>query len=96
MRAPRMTRPSSKRWRSTARPRTTLYRSLPEYNILKTTGSSLGYKDTSESIAKMRGRELSDETKAKISAELLKLGRAKPDGSGSPSKKNISFLYRKK
>jgi hypothetical protein len=42
----------------------------------------------------MRGRELSDETKAKISAELLKLGRAKPDGSGSPSStKKIEVFY---
>jgi hypothetical protein len=34
------------------------------------------------------------ETKAKISAELLKLGRAKPDGSGSPSStKKIEVFY---
>ena len=44
----------------------------PEYNILPTAGSPLGYRHTKESLAKQSlaqmGRKHSDETKAKISA----------------------------
>lgn len=35
----------------------------PEYNIAQTAGSTLGYKHTDESIAKMRNFVLSDEVK---------------------------------
>ena len=37
----------------------------PEYNILKLAGSSLGYKHTAESLAKMRNRVISEESLAK-------------------------------
>jgi len=44
---------------------------MPEYNILKTAGSSLGYKHTKETLAKMSeanlNKSLSEETKAKLS-----------------------------
>jgi group I intron endonuclease len=44
---------------------------LPEYNILKVAGSSLGYTHSVESLAKLseinKGKSLSAETKAKIS-----------------------------
>jgi group I intron endonuclease len=43
---------------------------VPEYNILKTAGSSLGYKHTEEALAKLRGRKgewkLSEETVARL------------------------------
>lgn len=38
----------------------------PEYNILKTAGSSFGYKHTAETLAKLRGRVLSEEAKANM------------------------------
>ena len=38
----------------------------PEYNILKTAGSSFGYKHTAETLAKLRGRILSEEAKANM------------------------------
>jgi hypothetical protein len=37
----------------------------PEYNIVKTAGSTLGYKHTPESLAKMRDFVLSDEVRLK-------------------------------
>lgn len=47
----------------------------PEYNILKTAGSSLGFKHTDEAIDKMRtkgiGRSISQETKNKISDKMM-------------------------
>jgi len=46
----------------------------PEYNILQKAGSSLGYKHTKESLAKISrtsaGRTLNEETRAKMSAAL--------------------------
>lgn len=36
----------------------------PSYNILKIAGSSFGYKHTEESKVRMRGRKLSEQTKA--------------------------------
>jgi len=36
----------------------------PSYNILKIAGSSFGYKHTEESKVLMRGRKLSEQTKA--------------------------------
>src|SRR5690606_1442762 len=39
----------------------------PEYNILKLAGSSLGYKHSSESLAKLREAMSSDKVKAKLS-----------------------------
>ena len=38
----------------------------PEYNILQTAGSSLGYKHTEETLAKLRGRKHTEETLAKL------------------------------
>ncbi len=38
----------------------------PEYNILKVAGSTLGYKHTEETLAKLRGRKFSPETLAKM------------------------------
>ena len=38
----------------------------PEYNILTTAGSSLGYKHKEETIAKFKTRQHTEETKAKI------------------------------
>ena len=35
----------------------------PEYNILTTAGSSFGFKHSQETLAKLRGRKLSDETR---------------------------------
>lgn len=43
----------------------------PEYNILLTAGSSLGFKHSPETIAKLKGRKHSDETKAKIREKAL-------------------------
>jgi NADH-ubiquinone oxidoreductase chain 3 len=46
----------------------------PEYNILKTAGSNLGYKHTEETLARMSkaalGRKHTEETIAKISAKI--------------------------
>lgn len=39
---------------------------VPEYNILRTAGSSLGYKHTTETLVKLRGRKLSEEAKANM------------------------------
>lgn len=38
----------------------------PEYNILKTAGSSLGYKHSPDTIAKFKARKFSPETRAKM------------------------------
>lgn len=38
----------------------------PEYNILKTAGSSLGYKHTEETMSKMKGRKVTKETILKL------------------------------
>jgi group I intron endonuclease len=43
----------------------------PEYNILKVAGSSTGYKHSLETIGKLKGREHSDETKAKMREKAL-------------------------
>ena len=43
----------------------------PEYNILLTAGSSLGFKHSLETIAKFKGRKHSDETKAKMREKAL-------------------------
>jgi group I intron endonuclease len=54
---------------------------VPEYNILKTAGSNLGYKHTEETKARMSkaalGRKHTEETIAKISAStsVSRLGR---------------------
>jgi group I intron endonuclease len=44
-----------------------------------------GHKHSEETLAKLRGRKHSEETKIKMSEALL--GRPRPEGSGSPSKK---------
>ena len=41
------------------------------YNFLQVAGSSLGFKHSEESKAKMRGRTHSEESKAKISSSML-------------------------
>jgi group I intron endonuclease len=38
----------------------------PESNILKTAGSSLGYKHTEETMSKMKGRKVTKETIFKL------------------------------
>jgi group I intron endonuclease len=59
----------------------------PQYNILKNAYSSLGYKHSAESLAKISARALgrifSEEHKTKLS-EALK-GKPRPSGSGKPS-----------
>jgi len=42
----------------------------PEYNILQIAGSSLGYKHSEETIAKLKARKLSEEAKNKISERM--------------------------
>jgi len=44
----------------------------PEYNILKKAGSSLGFKHSEETLAKMRGRKHSEEARLLISAAVSK------------------------
>jgi group I intron endonuclease len=39
----------------------------PEYNVLSTAGSTLGYKHTSETLAKFKTRQFSDETRSNLS-----------------------------
>jgi len=43
----------------------------PEYNILKTAGSLLGFKHSEETRIKFRARKYSEETKAKLSASMM-------------------------
>lgn len=70
----------------------------PEYNILKTAGSRLGFKNSEETLMKFRERKHSEETKAKISlgqigrkhSEETKakfLDRIRSDRSGNPKVK---------
>jgi group I intron endonuclease len=71
-----------------------------EYNILKTAGSSLGFKHSEETLKKLRNRKHSEETKAKMSDTAKKIdhsgryksgenhpnyGKPKTEGSGNPS-----------
>jgi hypothetical protein len=46
----------------------------PEYNILKTAGSSLGYKHTEETLAKLKGHKHTEETLAKMREVALGRG----------------------
>lgn len=48
----------------------------PEYNIVKTAGSTLGYKHTPESLIKMREFVLSDEVREKKVLAAVKAGAA--------------------
>ena len=48
----------------------------PEYNIVKTAGSTVGYKHTPESLEKMRAFVLSDEVKEKKTLAAIKAGAA--------------------
>ena len=48
----------------------------PEYNILKTAGSTLGYKHTEETLAKFKDRKHTPERLAKIRAHLAQLNRS--------------------
>jgi group I intron endonuclease len=43
----------------------------PEYNILTKAGSSLGYKHSEETLAKLRGRKHTEETLAKFKTRVL-------------------------
>ena len=43
----------------------------PEYNILKIAGSSFGYKHTETTLAKLRGRTHSEETRSKLSKSRI-------------------------
>ena len=43
----------------------------PKYNILKTAGSSLGFKHSAETIAKLKGRKHSEEAIAKMREKAL-------------------------
>lgn len=45
----------------------------PEYNILSTAGSNLGYKHTEETLAKFKARKFTLEHKAKLQQHLTKL-----------------------
>jgi group I intron endonuclease len=78
----------------------------PKYNILKTARSSLGFKHTEETLAKLRARQHTQETKVKMSearagykhseeskkktSEAL-IGRKKAEGAGRPSQKIVVF-----
>lgn len=48
----------------------------PEYNIVKTAGSTIGYKHTPETMAKMRAFVLSDEVKEKKTLAAIRAGAA--------------------
>jgi group I intron endonuclease len=47
----------------------------PEYNILKTAGSTLGYKHTEETLAKFKERKFTPEHLAKLKAHLIELNQ---------------------
>jgi len=49
----------------------------PEYNILPTAGSSLGYKHTEETLAKFRARVQTPEHKAKLKEHLASISASK-------------------
>lgn len=53
-----------------------LDRLKPSYNIVQTAGSTLGYKHTLESLAKMRNFVLSDEVKERKTKAAIKAGKA--------------------
>jgi len=68
----------------------------PEYNILKTAGSSFGYKHTEDTLAKLRARRHTEETLAKLRAfrhseetkrkmSEAKIGKKRAEGAGRPS-----------
>ena len=74
----------------------------PEYNILQTAGSNLGYKHTEETLAKLKAREVSEEVRALYSSRKKgennpmfgrtginhpMYGKAKPEGSGRPTQR---------
>jgi group I intron endonuclease len=63
----------------------------PEYNILQIAGSSLGFKHSEKTLNQLRGRNLSEEHVAKLSAEKKgknnpNFGKPRTPGSGKPSK----------
>jgi hypothetical protein len=55
----------------------------PEYNILKIAGSSLGYKHSENTLAKLRGRKLSEEIRAKMST--AKIGNTHSNSKSHPN-----------
>lgn len=59
----------------------------PEYNLLTTAGSSLGFKHTEEALAKFKAREFSAETRFNLSKAaswciLTESGAPAPKGPG--------------
>lgn len=50
--------------------------SNPEYNLLPTAGSSLGYKHTEETLLKFKAREMTASHLAKLTDHLRKLGES--------------------
>ena len=82
----------------------------PEYNILKTAGSSLGFKHSEETLKKLRNRKHSEETKAKMSDTAKKIDHSgryksgenhpnfgqKVEGSGKPSQQIEVFDFQEK
>jgi group I intron endonuclease len=48
----------------------------PEYNILKTAGSTLGYKHTEETLAKLKARVLTPEQIALATGNLMKVSNS--------------------
>jgi len=81
-----------------------------EYNILKTAGSSLGFKHSEETLKKLRNIKHSEETKAKMSDTAKKIDHSgryksgenhpnfgqKVEGSGKPSQQIEVFDFQEK
>lgn len=55
----------------------------PEYNLLKTAGSSLGYKHTEETIAKFKERKFTPEHLAKLRTHLTQLNQSESQRLGA-------------
>lgn len=65
----------------------------PKYNVLRIAGSAKGYKHSKETIEKMMGREVSAETRAKLSkrAKERDFGKARLGAAQAPgARANIS------
>lgn len=55
----------------------------PEYNLLKTAGSSLGYKHTEETIAKFKAKKFTPDQLAKLRAHLTQLNQSENQRLGA-------------
>ena len=62
----------------------------PEYNILKTAGSTLGFKHTEETINKFRTRKHSEETKKRMSVVYRGKRTEEAKKRMSEAKKNMT------